>query len=100
MYMEERDVLEGGMRNTDERGMEKFGTHYSSEKTTATLGDRWSPQMAKQEGDKISKNIIGNIWKKRIELPNVGGFSIRSTNSAPSRKRCVVNDQMTKASSK
>ena len=38
--------------------------------------------------------------KKRNERPNVGGVSIRSRNGAPSRKGCVVNGQMTKASNK
>ena len=37
---------------------------------------------------------------KRNERPNVGGVSIRSRNGAPSRKRCVVNGHMTKASNK
>ena len=38
--------------------------------------------------------------KERNERPNVGGVSIRSRNGAPSRKGCVVNGQMTKASNK
>ena len=80
--------------------MEKFGTLDSSEKTIAILGDRWWPQTAKQKGDKISKQFICNIWKKRNGRPNVGGVSIRSGNGAPSRKGCVVNGQMTKASKK
>ena len=50
------------MRKIDECGMEKFGTLNiiinSSEKTIAILGDRWWPQTAKQEGDKISKKFI------------------------------------------
>ena len=49
-------------------------------------------------GDKVSKYMY--IWKKRNERPNVGGVSIRSRNGAPSRKGCVVNAQMTKASNK
>ena len=80
--------------------MEKVGTLDSSEKTIAILGDRWWPQTAKQKGDKISKQFICNIWKKRNGRPNVGGVSIRSGNGAPSRKGCVVNGQMTKASKK
>ena len=99
MYTEERDVLEE-MRKIDECGMEKFGTLDSSEKTIAILGDRWWPQTAKQQGDNISKKFICNIWQKRNERPNVGGVSIRSRNGAPSRKGCVVNGQMTKASNK
>ena len=72
----------------------------SNEKMAAILGDRWWPQNAKQEGDKISKTFLCNTWKKRNERPNVGGVSIRSASGAPSRKGCVVNDQMTKASNK
>ena len=52
--------------------MEKFGTLDSSEKTIAILGDRWWPQTAKQEGDKISKKFLCYVWKKRLERPNVG----------------------------
>ena len=88
------------MREIDECGMQKFGTLYSSEKTIAILGDEWWPQTVKQEGDKISKTFLYNIWKKRNERPNVGGVSIRSASGAPSRKGCVVNGQMTKASNK
>ena len=36
----------------------------------------------------------------RNERPNVGGVSIRSRNGAPSRKRCEVDGQMTKAGNK
>ena len=56
--------------------------------------------MAKQNGDRISKQFLCNIWKKGNERPNVGGVSIRSRNGAPSRKGCVVDGQMTKASNK
>ena len=88
------------MRKLDVCDMEEFGRLESSEKTIAILGDRWWPQTAKQDGDRTSKQFLCNIWKKRIERPNVGGVSIRSRNGAPSRKGCVVNGQMTKASSK
>ena len=37
--------------------MEKFGTPDSSEKTIAILGDRWWPQTARKEVDKISKRF-------------------------------------------
>ena len=80
--------------------MEQFGRLESSEKTIAILGDRWWPQTAKQDGDRISEQFQCNIWKKRNERPNVGGLSIRSRNGVPSRKRCVVNGQRTKASKK
>ena len=49
---------------------------------------------------KISKKFLCNIWKKRNERPNVGGVSSRSRNGAPSRKGCMGNGQMTKASNK
>ena len=52
---EEQDVVEEEMRRIDEYGMENPGTPGSSEKTIAILGDRWWPQTAKQQGDKISK---------------------------------------------
>ena len=100
MYKEERDVLEEEMKAIDGCDMEEFGTLDSSEKTIAILGDRWWPQTAKQVGDKISKKFLCNIWTKRNEHPNVGGVSLRSRNGAPSRKGCVVNGQMTKASNK
>ena len=86
------------MRKLDVCGMEGFGRLESSEKTIAILGDRWWPQAAKQDGDKISAQFQYNIWKKRTGRPNVGGVSIRSRNGASSRKGCVVNGQMTKAS--
>ena len=72
----------------------------SSEKTTAILGGRWWPQTAKRDGDRISKQFLRSIWKKLDERRNVGSVSIRSRNGAPSRKGCVVNGQMTKASNK
>ena len=75
--------------------MEKIDTLDCSEKTFDILGDRWWPQMMKQEGDNMSKKKLCNIWKKRNERPNVGGVSIRNRNSGPSRKGCVVNGQMT-----
>ena len=86
------------MKKLGECDMEEFGRLESSEKTMAVLGDRWWPHTAKQEGDRISKHFLCNIWKKRNERPNVGGVSIRNGNGAPSRKGCVVNGQMTKAS--
>ena len=46
----------------------------------------------------MSKQFLCSIWKKRNERPNVGGVSIRSSNGAPSRKGCVVNGQITTAS--
>ena len=88
------------MRKLDVCDMEGFGRLESNEKTIAILGDRWWPQTTKQDGDRISKHFLCRIWKKRNERPSVGGVSIRSRNGAPSRKGCVVNGQMAKASNK
>ncbi|CAN0450917.1 unnamed protein product [Laminaria digitata] len=71
----------------------------SSEKTIAILDNGWS-QMAKQVGDKISNFFLCSMWIKCYEHPNVGGVSPRSRKGAPSRKGCMVNGQMTKASNK
>ena len=79
--------------------MEELGRLESSEKTIAVLGDRWWTQTAKQDGERISKQFLCNIWEKRDERPNIGDVSIGSKNGVPSRKGCVVNGQMTKASS-
>ena len=87
IYKEEGDALEEGMRKLDVCDMEEFGRLESSEKTIAILGDRWWPQTAKQDGDRISKQWLCNILKKRNECPNVGGVSIiRSRNGALSRR--------------
>ena len=64
IHEEERDVLEEQMRPVDECDMEKFNALESSEKTIAILRDRWWPQKAKQQGDKISKDFLCNVWKK------------------------------------
>ena len=93
LYQEERGILEEEMREVNEGGMKSFDILYSREKTIAILGDRWRPQTAKQDGDKIC-----NVWKKRNERLNVEGVSIRSRNGAPSRERRVVNGNTTKAS--
>ena len=58
---EERDVLEGEMRDMNEGGMKSFDALDSREKTIAILGDRWWPQTAKQEGDKICKRFSCNV---------------------------------------
>ena len=64
LYKEERDVLEGEMRDMNEGGTESFEGLDSREKTIAILGDRWWPQTVKQEGDKICERFLGNVWKK------------------------------------
>ena len=61
------------MRKLDVCDMEEFGRLESSEKTIAILGDRWWPQTAKQDGNRISKQHLCSIWKKRNEPPDVGG---------------------------
>ena len=73
MYKAERDAFEEEMREIGECNMEELGTLESSEKTIDILGDRWWPQVAKQERDNISRNVPSNIWKTRNERPNVGG---------------------------
>ena len=54
------------VRKIDECYMEKFGTLDSSEKTIATLGDRWWAQTAKPEGDKTSQKLLRNKCKKNV----------------------------------
>ena len=78
--------VRGGDEETNVCDMEEFGRLESSETTIAILGDRWWSQAVKQNGDRISKQSLCGIWKKRDERPNVGGFSTRSWNGAPSRK--------------
>ena len=80
--------------------MEKFGTLDSNEKTIAILEDRWWPQTAKQEGDKMSKIFPCDIWEQSNERPTVGGVSITSRSGAPSRKVRVVHGQPTKQNNK
>ena len=50
LYQEERDVLEGEMRDLNKSGMKSFDALDSREKTIAIQGDRWWPQTAKQDG--------------------------------------------------
>ena len=96
-----------------------------SEKTIAILGDRWRPQAAKQERDETSKKKKNVVCGNKVynERPTVKGvlsgvgtvpslqrnerpncwrciYYSRSRNGAPSRKGCVVNGLMTKASNK
>ena len=97
--VEESDMLEK-MNKTDEGDMEKFIALDSSEKTIAILGDRWWPQTAKQEGDKTIKKFLRTsvIYGKNVMSTQMLEMSVRSRNGAPSRKGCVVNGQITKAS--
>ena len=100
--MEEWDALEEKMRKLDVCDTEEFGRLECSEKTIAILGDRWWPQTAKQDGDRISKHFLCNIYGRAVMNAQMLEVcvSIRSRNGAPSRKDCVVNGQMTKASNK
>ena len=93
-------MLEGEMRDSNKSGMTSFDALDSREKTIATLGDRWWPQTAKKNGDKICRRFLCSVWKKRNEYLTVGGVSGRSRYGAPSRKGCVVSGRTTKASNK
>ena len=46
------------MRKFDECDMAEFGRLESRKKTIAILGDRWWPQTAKQDGDRIRKHFL------------------------------------------
>ena len=46
------------MRKLDVCDMEEFGRLDSSEKTIVILEDRWWPQTAKQDGDRIYKQTV------------------------------------------
>ena len=75
----------------------------SSEKTIAILGNRWWPQAAKQEGDKISiKSICTVVYGDDVLSTQllIEDVSTRSRKGVPSRKGCVVNHQTTSASNK
>ena len=52
------------MRKLDVWDMEEFGRLESSKKTIAILGDRWWPQTAKKDGDRISKQFFHVICGK------------------------------------
>lgn len=93
-------MLHGEMRDVEERGMKSFGAFDSSEKTISKLRDRWRPHKAKQGGDTMGKGFRVIHGKKRNEHLNVRGVFINGRNSAPYRKRCVVNDQTTEAGNK
>ena len=74
------------MQDLDKNGMESFDALDSREKTIAILGNRWWPQTAKQDGDKMCRRFLCSVWKKRNEYLADGGVSVRSRNGAPSRK--------------
>ena len=56
MHKEKRDALE--MRTIDETNMERISTLHNTKKTIAILRDRWWPQKAKEEGDKVNKTFM------------------------------------------
>ena len=62
------------MREVNEGGLKSFDALDSREKMIAILGDRWWPQMAKQDGDKICEMFMCNVWKKYNERLNVEGL--------------------------
>ena len=78
LHQEERDVLEGEMRDLNKSSMESLDALDSREKTIATLGYRWWPQTAKQDGDKICRRLLCSVWKKLNEYLAVGGVSVKS----------------------
>ena len=89
LYKEERYALEEEVSKFDVCDMEEFGRLQSSDKAVTILGDRWWPQTAKQDGQRISKQFLCSIWKERNERPNVGSVSISSRN-----ERCFVSKGM------
>ena len=66
IYRGERDAFEEEMRKLDECDLGEFGRLESSEKTIAILGDTWWPQTAKQEGDRISKQVPCVVCEKNV----------------------------------
>ena len=64
IYKEERDALEEETRKLDICVTEELGRLESREKTIATLGDRWWPQTAEQDGDRITRQFLSYTWKK------------------------------------
>ena len=89
------------MTKLDECDMEEFGRLEICEKTTAILGDRWWPQKANQDGDRISKQCTAMYGKslmsaQTMEVSLLGvGMMIRLVRDA-----CSMNGQKTKAKSK
>ena len=64
VYERKRDALEKETRKLYVCDMEEleFGRLESSEKTIVILGDRYWPQTAKQNEDRISKQFLCNIY--------------------------------------
>ena len=53
------------MRKLDVCDTEAFSRLDSSKKTIGILGDGWWPQTVKQDGDRIRKQFLCSICKKR-----------------------------------
>ena len=51
------------MRKIDECDVQKFGPIDGSKQTIAILGDRWRPQKAKREGDRVCKKWLETYGK-------------------------------------
>ena len=78
--------------------MEEFGRLEGSDKTIAVLGDRWWPQTAKRDGDRISKQFLCVAYGRSVTSAQMLEVSLFvSRNDAMSRKGCVVDGQMAKA---
>lgn len=56
----------------------------------AALGDRWWPQLAKQEGYEMRKKIMCSYGENVMSSQMLANRCLY-WNSAPSRKGCVVN---------
>ena len=54
------------MRKLDVCDMKEFCRLESSEKTIAILGDRWWPQTAKQDGDRISSQFLCSLYGRSV----------------------------------
>ena len=57
IYKEEREMLEE-MRKLDECDMKEVDRLESSKKPIAILGDKWWPHTAKQDGGRISTQLL------------------------------------------
>ena len=85
-------MLEKDMRKFDECVMEEFGRLESSEKTIAVLGDRWWPQTAKQDGDRIRKQFYviytpEYIYGKRVMSAQTLEVSLSGVGTVLRQKR-------------
>ena len=82
--------------------MEEFGRLESSEKTIAILGDRWWPQTAKQDWDRISKQFLCSIiYRKSVMSSQTLEVSLLRVGTVLRLQRDAWSiSQMTKASNK